>query len=49
MQTGGVKFDSILRRPSLAIFVCFAAISAAIAIDMSAISLSNEADEGVCF
>ena len=47
MQTGGVKFDSILRRPSLAIFVCFAAISAAIAIDMSAISLSNEADEGV--
>ena len=39
--------EPILLRPSIAIFVCFVAVSAAIAIDMNAITLSNEADEGV--
>ena len=39
--------EPILLRPSIAVFACFAAASAAIAIDMSAITLSNEADEGV--
>jgi 4-amino-4-deoxy-L-arabinose transferase-like glycosyltransferase len=47
MQKAGLKFESILRRPSIAIFVCFVVVSAAIAVDMNAITLSNEADEGV--
>ena len=47
MLKWGENREPILLRPSIAVFACFAAASAAIAVDMSAITLSNQYDEGV--
>ena len=45
-QNRSAKLESTYTT-QIAIFICFAVTSAAIAVDMHAITLSNEADEGV--
>jgi hypothetical protein len=45
-QNRSAKLESTYAT-QIAIFICFAVTSAAIAVDMHAIALSNEADEGV--